>query len=128
MTQALNTLTGEKYINVETFKRDGSGVKTPVWFAIDGETLVFLTNRNSWKVKRLRRNPAVRFAVCDVRGKVRGEWFDGECSLLVERSEEKRAEARLKSHYRVAWPLFKLGAWVGRRIKDHVYYRITPTQ
>ena len=26
---------GQKYLNLETFKKNGDGVKTPVWFAAD---------------------------------------------------------------------------------------------
>ena len=34
------SLRGENYINLETFKKNGQGVKTPVWFAHQGESLV----------------------------------------------------------------------------------------
>ena len=46
----------ERYVNLATFRRNGSEVRTPVWVAPDGERLVVWTNVNSFKVKRLRRD------------------------------------------------------------------------
>jgi uncharacterized protein len=64
----------EQYMNVETFRKSGEGVRTPVWFVeVNGE-LCFTTEASSAKVKRLRRNPAARVAPCNVRGDVKGDW------------------------------------------------------
>src|SRR6202035_493524 len=66
-------LADAKYVNLETFKKDGNGVKTPVWAApLDGK-LVVMSAGDAFKVKRLRRDPHARVAACDVRGKVRGD-------------------------------------------------------
>lgn len=59
-----------KYISVTTFRKDGTGVATPVWFAVDGGEIFFWTRSDSWKVKRLRNNSRVVVTVCDVRGRV----------------------------------------------------------
>lgn len=66
-----------KYISLTTFKRSGDGVATPVWIApaLPGEPfrpgeLVFVTLADSWKVKRLRRDPRVEVRPCDMRGNV----------------------------------------------------------
>lgn len=92
-------LDGESFINVESFKRDGGGVKTPVWAAaLDGK-LVFFTLVESFKVKRLARNPKVRVAACDVRGNVRGDWYDGEAVLVTDTAQEARAYAALRAKY-----------------------------
>ena len=37
---ALNPLSGQQYLNLETFRRSGVGMKTPVWFVQDGDILV----------------------------------------------------------------------------------------
>jgi PPOX class probable F420-dependent enzyme len=58
-----------QYISLATFKKDGTPVPTPVWCApLDGNIVVF-TLRETYKVKRLRNDPRVRVARCDVRGK-----------------------------------------------------------
>lgn len=72
----------QKYINLQTFKKDGTPVATPVWFAEVGGELFVYTVANSGKIKRLRNNRRVRIAVCDVRGNLKGEWVDGEARLL----------------------------------------------
>jgi PPOX class probable F420-dependent enzyme len=89
----------DEYINLETFKRDGAGVKTPVWAApLDG-TLVVVSAGTSYKVKRLRRDPRIRAAACDVRGRVRGAWRDGTGKVLAEPVDVARAQAALRRKY-----------------------------
>ena len=75
---------GQKYINLQTFKRDGTPVATPLWFAERGGELVFYTTADTGKVKRIRNNPRVRVAVSDVRGNLKGEWMDAEARRLDE--------------------------------------------
>lgn len=92
----------EKYISLRTFKKDGSPVDTPVWFAtLDGKLIVF-TDGTSYKVKRLRRDARVEVAPCDVRGGVRGAWHAGR-GRPVEGSTEteyiERCYAALNRKY-----------------------------
>src|SRR5574340_863432 len=85
------TFAGHKYLNLETFRKSGEGVKTPVWFAADPKTdlasdearLYAYTIGNSGKVKRLRNNGRVRIAPCDMRGKLLGEWVDARAELVA---------------------------------------------
>jgi len=72
----------QKYINLQTFRKNGTPVATPVWFAELGGELYVYTLENSGKIKRLRNNRRVRIAVSDARGKLKGEWMDGEARLL----------------------------------------------
>ncbi len=88
-----------RYISLETFKRDGGGVKTPVWCApLDGQIVVF-TEAKAFKVKRLRRNAKIRVARCDVRGKVRGAWCSGTGRITDSQSEQDFAYAALHKKY-----------------------------
>jgi PPOX class probable F420-dependent enzyme len=72
----------QKYINLQTFRKNGTSVATPVWFAEGGGELYVYTLANSGKMKRLRNNRRVRIAVSDLRGNLKGEWVDGEARLL----------------------------------------------
>ena len=74
----------QKYINLQTFRRDGTAVATPLWFARRGGELVFYTTDNTGKVKRIRNNRRVRVAVSDVRGNLKGEWVEAEARRLDE--------------------------------------------
>ncbi|MBM9618327.1 PPOX class F420-dependent oxidoreductase [Streptomyces zhihengii] len=59
-----------RYISLTTYRRNGTAVATPVWFAVDGGELFVWTRSDSWKVKRLRNDSRVRVTVCDARGNV----------------------------------------------------------
>jgi PPOX class probable F420-dependent enzyme len=48
-----------------TTRLDGRPHVAPVWFALDGETLVFTTDRQSLKGRTLRRDPRVALCVDD---------------------------------------------------------------
>jgi len=72
----------QKYISLETFKKNGQGVKTPVWFVLHDDALYAYTEADSWKVKRIRNNPRVRVAACNVRGAVKGSWLDATASII----------------------------------------------
>jgi len=64
----------KKYLNLETFRRNGAGVRTPVWFAREGEALYVITMADSGKVKRIRRAGGVNVAPCTATGRVTGTW------------------------------------------------------
>jgi uncharacterized protein len=79
----VGALAREKYISLTTFKKDGTPVATPVWVVSDdGRRLLVWTGPETWKVKRLRRDPRVIVAASDIRGRTRGEFYDGVGRLL----------------------------------------------
>src|SRR5438132_9238107 len=89
----------EPFISLETFKKDGTGVKTPVWSApLDGKLVIF-TMGESYKVKRLRRNPKARAATCTGGGKVTGPFHDGTCRIIEDPAEGERALGALIRKY-----------------------------
>jgi PPOX class probable F420-dependent enzyme len=119
-------LDAASYINLKSFRRDGSAVDTPVWLApLDGKLMVF-TLGDSYKVKRIRRNPRVRVARCDVRGKLLGPWYDGRCRAVEGEPElEKRTYAALRAKY--GWQMY-LGDFFSRlsgRYKKRLVLEIT---
>lgn len=81
---------GQKYLNLESFKKSGQGVKTPVWFAADpsakldssGAKLYVYTIGVSGKVKRIRNNSSVKIAPCNIRGDVHGDWVAARAEIL----------------------------------------------
>jgi hypothetical protein len=62
-----------KYLSVSSFKRDGTTVATPVWFVIENGRLLVYTSPDSFKAKRIRRNPSVTIAPCNATGRLRGD-------------------------------------------------------
>ena len=63
-----------KYINLETFRRSGESMKTPVWFVQDDKAIYVQTVANSGKVKRIRNNGQVNIAPCLMNGKLVSKW------------------------------------------------------
>ncbi len=114
-----------RYISLLTFKRDGTGVETPVWTApLDGKLVIF-TGGESYKVKRIRRNAKVRVARCDARGKLLGPWFDGTCAIVEEGARQARIVEALTRKY--GWQMRTLNffATISGRAKKRAYLEVT---
>lgn len=106
-------LDADTYVSLRSFKRDGTAVDTPVWAApLDGGLVVF-TLRDSWKVKRIRRNPKVAVARCSMLGAVGGPWHAGTCRLVADPALEARAYAALETKY--GWQM-RLGTLMRRLV------------
>ncbi len=112
-----------KYVSLETFRKDGSGVRTPMWAApLDGK-LVMATSPSSHKVKRIRQNPRVRVAICNASGsQILGPWYEGQ-ALLVDESESARSDAALNAKYGL---LRRAGRFFGKLLgKSTAFIEIT---
>ena len=88
----------QKYISLETYRKNGQAVRTPVWFAESDGQLYVYTLADAGKAKRLRNNPRASIAPCDMRGRVTGEWADAE-ARFVQGEEATRANALLDYKY-----------------------------
>ena len=89
----------EKYINLETFRKNGQAVQTPVWFVIDGRILYIRTDMSSGKVKRAKNNPRVRITPCNICGQPKGKWMNGEMRMASITSESEKANQLLNKKY-----------------------------
>jgi hypothetical protein len=112
---------GEKYLSLETYRRSGAAVRTPVWFVGSGDALYVRTSEDTGKYKRIRNNPAARIAPCDMRGNLKGEWVEVSAGLA---SPAESTEA-----YRLFQPkygaLYTITRFLMRR-KKYVLLKITP--
>ena len=99
--------TAERYLNLETYRRTGQAVATPVWFVVDGGIIYVYSLANAGKVKRIRNNPRVRIAPCDVRGALKGAWVDATARVVEER-EAAAAQRLLVEKYGWQKRLFDL--------------------
>ena len=77
---------GRKYLNLETYRKSGAAVRTPLWFAQDeAEGVLYVYSlADSGKVKRLRNDPRVRIVPSDMRGTPQGEWVEARAEILDE--------------------------------------------
>ena len=68
--QALDRIGRGSHVSLTTFRRDGQAVPTPVGGLVRDGTLYALTPPETGKVKRIRNNPQVTIAPCDMKGTV----------------------------------------------------------
>ncbi len=71
-----------KVINLETYKKNGNPVQTPVWFVQDTGIIYVRTDAKTWKVKRIKNNPVVRIVPSNMSGKILGTWMKGEAQIV----------------------------------------------
>lgn len=82
MTQDnLSQFDNAKYLSLETYRKTGSPVQTPVWFAESDGVFYVYTEARAGKVKRIRNNPSVKIVPCDMRGGVKGDWIDATARI-----------------------------------------------
>lgn len=88
-----------RYLSITSYRRNGTPVATPVWFAERDGRLLVETDASSGKVKRIRRDPAIRIALCTASGRLRGDQVPATAELLAD-SEVGGAERLIKRKYR----------------------------
>ncbi|WP_433366442.1 PPOX class F420-dependent oxidoreductase [Actinoplanes sp. CA-142083] len=122
----LEELGRERWLLLETRKRDGSWVGTPVNLVVEDGRAFFKTYDPSGKVKRLRNFPEVRVAPCTMRGRVTGSRVEGRATLL-DASLSTRAGALLARKH----PLLQgrlVPAFHKRKGLKTLYYELTLEQ
>jgi uncharacterized protein len=113
MSRAKSQFAGQKYLNLETYRKTGVAVATPVWFAEDAGVFYVYSLANAGKVKRIRNNPRVRIMACDMRGKPKGEWVEASARILGP-AEAERAHRLLDKKY--GW-MKKVGSLYSKLMK-----------
>lgn len=116
-TPDLEALFPGRYLSVTSFKRDGAGIATPVWFVSAGRQLFALTDLHSAKVRRVRRNPHVLVAPCRVDGKLRSEPVSARAEVLTATPELERVQKLLLERYKASYRLVMLMYRLGRRLR-----------
>jgi uncharacterized protein len=100
-------LRGHKYALLVTFRRDGTGVPSPVWFGLDDEGRAYVhTLRDTGKVKRIRHDPRALIAPSNARGKPTGPAVLGT-ARIVPKHEWAHAEAALAAAYGLGRKLYE---------------------
>jgi PPOX class probable F420-dependent enzyme len=120
-----------KYISLGTLKKDGSVVRTPVWYVstdpasvgseIVGSELVVTTEDNSGKVKRIRNFPDVEIAECDMRGRIKGKTIS-VVAQIVDPASDNGLLALFHKKYGL---MFRIMSLRGRKSGQRVFIRIS---
>ncbi len=108
----MSHLADEKYINLETYRKNGQGIRTPVWFVEEdngerGTVLYVRTSDDTGKYKRIRNNPSVQIAPCNMRGGVKGKWIKGKARIASE-EEKLKAFKMLEKKYGIIYKMTRI--------------------
>lgn len=105
----------QQYINLETFRRSGESMKTPVWFVEDGGALYVRTIANSGKVKRIRNNGQVNIAPCKVDGTLLGGWITARAREVTDKDTFSKVDHLLDKKYGLMKKMFALSSAIQGR-------------
>lgn len=105
-----------QYMTIETFRKNRQGVKTPVWFAQDGNTLHVWTEISSGKAKRIRNNGNVQIAPSTASGEPLGEWITALATTKDADANVNYTETLFKKKYGLLFRvLSRFNKWRGRK-------------
>lgn len=94
----VSQLADHKYINLETYKKNGQPVRTPVWFVINDGQIFVTTRPDTGKVKRLKNNQSIKIMPCGMRGEPKGEWVLGTARFANDSESENAVKLRNKRY------------------------------
>jgi len=119
-------ITRQQYINIETFRKNGQSVRTPVWFVLEDNTIFVRTIADSGKVKRIRRQKQVNIAPCKVDGTLLGEWMPGNACEVIDETTAQKVDRMLDHKYGLMKKIFALGSMLQK--KKYTVLKITGEQ
>ena len=98
MGNQLEQFLNQKYINLETYKKDGTPIRTPVWFVIGNDLIYVITRESTGKVKRLKHNQDVRIVPCSFKGQSKNEWVKGKAEMITGEEADEIIKLRKKKY------------------------------
>jgi PPOX class probable F420-dependent enzyme len=109
-----------------TVRKDGRPHVTPVWFELDGDTLVFSTWHTSVKAVNIRRDGRVCLCVDDEKPPFSYIQIDGTAVLSVDREALSYWSTRIAGRYMGE----DLAEAYGKRnsVEGELLVRVTPTK
>jgi uncharacterized protein len=113
-----------RYLSLATFRKNGSEVVTPVWFAAHQGKLYVFSAGDSGKVKRLRNSPRTKVAACDVRGRIQGPWRETTARIVTDKALEEGAYAALDRKYGFQKRFLDFFSWISGKIRRRALIEI----
>lgn len=114
----------QRCICLETYRKNGEAVRTPVWVVEDGGMLYVRTDPKTWKVRRIRKNPRVRLAPSDFRGKPSGQWIDGVAHFADAAEAERIIKLFRKKYGMTAAMTDFVNGIIGRHITTVITIKV----
>lgn len=120
----LEGLAAGKYLLITSYRKNGTGVATPVWVVRDGQALGVWTEAGSWKVKRIRNRGDVLVGPCDIRGNPTGTAIPASAEIC-DAETTARYRKLIARKYKVTGRLVLLGSRLRRGANGTVGIRVT---
>jgi PPOX class probable F420-dependent enzyme len=99
VTNALAQFQKKNYLSIESYRKSGEPVRTPVWFVEDGGSLFVRTGPNSGKVKRLKRNPNLKVVPCSMGGAPQGTWAPATFEIVSDEQQAGKINSLFNKKY-----------------------------
>ena len=112
-----------KFLLLTTFRKNGEGVPTIVWFVREGEDLLVRTGADSGKVKRIRNQAEVKVVPCGPGGRPHGPQLEAQASLLDDPAQAEQLEVKLRKKYGLQKKLVDFVLRVGGKT-ERAYLRL----
>jgi uncharacterized protein len=90
---------GQDFLNLQTLRKDGQSVNSPVWFILKGENIYIRTIATSSKVKRIHNNNRVKIMPCGSRGEPLGNWVEAQARELADENSYAKMSVWLAGKY-----------------------------
>jgi len=107
-------------------RRDGQPSVLPIWFAVDGRTIVFNTNTATAKAKAMRRDARVALCVDDDRPPFSFATIEGTVELVDDLDEVRHWAGIIGGRYMGAERAAEFGDRNG--VPGELLVRLTPTR
>jgi PPOX class probable F420-dependent enzyme len=118
-------LAAAQYVSLVSYRRDGTPVPTPVWVVGYGSGVAVWSARDTFKVKRIQRNPDVTVAPCRFRGEVTGPAVAGRATIMSD-ADSARVRSLIRRKYGLTGRLTVLGSILRRGRTGSVGIAIEP--
>jgi PPOX class probable F420-dependent enzyme len=126
VSEDLTLLQKGKYISLKTYRKNGEGVASALWFVEENLKFVVCTGVDSFKVRRIKNNSEVQIASSNMSGKTKSNFIDAEARILT--TDEIEPIIML---FRNKYHIFRLWSYLKNRKKEEeekqIYIEITPT-
>lgn len=126
MEANLTQFEGKQYLKLETYRKTGAGVRTPVWFVNEENHFYVVTVADTGKVKRIRNRKQVRIVPCEYNGTSTGTWVDARAQILDDEQDENRINDLFNRKYGIQKALYALFNQITG--KKRTFIRITVEQ
>jgi uncharacterized protein len=111
-------------MSLRSFRKDGTPVDTPTWcIPIDGRLCCYTDDR-TFKYKRMRREPRIEVAACDVWGRRSTEWYHAQCHIVTDEPERQRVFQALRAKYKIHYDMSLWGSLLVGRVKHRVVLKV----